>query len=479
MKLVLGGEDGAGGVMIFRATRLLLCGFSSFIRDRRGNIGVMTALLIVPLVGAVGMATEASGWFLVNRAEQSAADSAALAAATNNDAQNCGICTGYISEAKAVASNYGFADGSNNTTVNVTYENVASVPQCTTLKCYVVTVTHNMPLSLTGFVGYSGNIAFGSGRGESIAATAVAMRNYSLIDYCDLSLGGSGAGKNGDVITLKGDPKSQACTMRAEGNAVCDGANTGVFKIVYDSAYSASRCLNADPSDRPVSDPYASNYGNKSGVIPADTCKSYSSETKKGASSLPNPNLISQLSGIPAGAICGDAALTGDVTVSGANNILVIDNGVLDLNGHTLTTAVGAGLTIVFTGNDLKGSYSHYPVDNGKGGVLDIAAPTSGTWSGVAIWQDSLLPAGSDVDLSYSGSSPTFDLTGLVYLPKANVSVSGAINKSSNGLNCFVFVDASLSINGTGSIYSDESQCTQAGLRPPLGIAAFSAVLVY
>jgi Flp pilus assembly protein TadG len=89
---------------------MLLRGLHRLFRDSRGNIGVMTAILIIPVVGALGLATEASGWFLVDRAEQSAADSAALAAAANNDAANGG--TGYVSEAKAVASNYGFTDGS-------------------------------------------------------------------------------------------------------------------------------------------------------------------------------------------------------------------------------------------------------------------------------------------------------------------------------------------------------------------------------
>jgi Flp pilus assembly protein TadG len=171
---------------------MLLHVFSRLIRDRRGNIGVMTAILIIPVVGALGLATEASGWFLVNRAEQSAADSAALAAASNNDAATGGA--GYVSEAKAVASNYGFTGGSNNTTVSVAYEVVASVPNCVSTNCYVVTITHTMPIYLSAIVGYQGNVAPGSGRGESIQAAAVAIPKTGLVDYCIGSGGGNGIG---------------------------------------------------------------------------------------------------------------------------------------------------------------------------------------------------------------------------------------------------------------------------------------------
>src|SRR5581483_1270867 len=145
-------EGQMGGLMIFRGARTPARGLLRFIRGCRGNIGVMVALLIVPLVGATAMGTEAAGWFLLRRAEQSAADAAAIAAALNNDGEYNG--TGYIAEAKAVAARYGFVDGSNNTTVSVAYQHVASVPQCATSNCYVVTIAHTMPLVLTELTGY-------------------------------------------------------------------------------------------------------------------------------------------------------------------------------------------------------------------------------------------------------------------------------------------------------------------------------------
>jgi hypothetical protein len=64
---------------------------------------------------------------------------------------------------------------------------------------------------------------------------------------------------------------------------------------------------------------------------------------------------------------------------------------------------------------------------------LDITAPDldSGTWSGVAIHQDPNLT--KNVDISAASNSPTWDISGLVYLPHSSVTLSGAVNKSSQG----------------------------------------------
>jgi hypothetical protein len=118
-------------------------------------------------------------------------------------------------------------------------------------------------------------------------------------------------------------------------------------------------------------------------------------------------------------------------------------------------------VTVVFSGT--SGSYTHAPTG---GGTLDIQAPKTGVWSGVALYQDPSLTTG--VDISDAGNSPTWDITGLVYLPNANVTFSGAVNKSSNGDSCFALVVADITINGTASILS-HGGCAAAGLNMPVG----------
>ena len=65
------------------------------------------------------------------------------------------------------------------------------------------------------------------------------------------------------------------------------------------------------------------------------------------------------------------------------------------------------------------------------------------------------------------GSHGDRALGGLVYLPHSSVTMSGAVNKSSSGSTCFVLVVDNITINGTGSIFANNSQCGSAGLTEP------------
>jgi hypothetical protein len=125
----------------------------------------------------------------------------------------------------------------------------------------------------------------------------------------------------------------------------------------------------------------------------------------------------------------------------------VIENGQLDTNGYTFQNTRGGGLTVVFSGTN-NGSYQHIPTG---GGTLNITAPTSGNWKGVAIYQDPAL--NNNVDISAAGNASTRNITGLVYLPHSSVTLSGAINKGGIGLRCFDLVVDNLLINGTASTF--------------------------
>jgi hypothetical protein len=161
---------------------------------------------------------------------------------------------------------------------------------------------------------------------------------------------------------------------------------------------------------------------------------------------------------------CGDVQLTGNTYIDApANAVLVIENGQLDTNGYLLQTTAGSGLTVVFTGSN-NSAYQHIP---SGGGTLDISAPKTGPWKGVAIYQDPALT--TNVNISSAGNSPTWDITGLIYLPNSNVTFSGAVNKASNGVYCFGMVIGTMLVNGTASIFANNTQCGEAGLTQPKG----------
>jgi Flp pilus assembly protein TadG len=421
---------------------------TDFRRDRRGNVTVLMAFMLPPLLGALGIGFEVANWYMITRSMQNAADSAVVAASTNGGAS-------YATEARAVAAQYGFVDGSNNVTVTVT--NTAACPAGGNT-CYSVTITQPVSLFLAQVIGYRGNTTLNGSSAQQLTASAGARSSTSTLPLCLLALAGSGV----EGITANGVPKANmaGCNVMSNTSATCNGHNLNADNGLAhgnDNGCGVNQVSNAAV----VRDPYATLASN----IPTNSCASYPQEpAKKKDPDLPASNLWSGSKSLSGNVqICGDLQLTGDVTIDAPTGaVLVIQNGQLDTNGHTLSTANGSALTVVFSGDNTAG-YTHAPTG---GGTLDIAAPTSGAWSGVAIYQNPGLTLG--VDISAAGNSPTWDITGLVYLPHSSVTFSGAVNKSSNGQSCFVLVVDNVTINGTGSILS-HGGCGPAGLTMPQG----------
>ena len=395
------------------------------------------------LIGAIGLAVEVSYWQFRYRAMQNAADAAVIAASTNAGST-------YVAEAKAVAAQYGFLDGLQNVTVTAANPNAAT--GCTA-SCYTVTISQNVPLYFSQVVGFRGSTTINNQPVTTLTAVAVAKTGTSY-PYCLVALATSGAAG----ITANGVPNANmnGCNIMSNTTAVCHGHNLGAN--VANAHGNSSGCGTTQNSDvATITDPYSYLASN----IPADTCGgNYPPEpSKHNDPALPSENQWSgtaTISGVKV--VCGDQKLVGDTTIK--NTVLVIENGELDTNGFTLT---GTGLTVIFTGSNSSTS-QHIPTG---GGTLDIAAPTSGTWSGVALYQDPNLT--TNVDISAAGNSPTWNISGLAYLPHSSVTLSGAVSKSASGSQCFTMVVDNITLNGTGSIFANDNQCAAAGLTQPAG----------
>jgi Flp pilus assembly protein TadG len=427
---------------VVRASACLesLCAFA---RDECGASIVAIALSMPVLIGGMGLAAEISYWRLHHRAMQNAADSAAIAAATNNSSN-------YADEAQSVAAQYGFPSGTGQIAVAVA--NPSTAAGCTA-NCYTVAISDNLPLFLSQVVGYQGSTSSSGQRSTAIIATSVAttVKPYT---YCILALATSGQ----QGITSHGAPNTDlnGCNTMSNTDSVCTGHNLNAN--VGDAHGTNSGCGITQVSGVPaIADPFSSLGSN----IPPDTCNhTYPQEpTQKNSPALPPSNLLAGTYSFgTTKVVCGDQQLIGNTTID--NTVLVIENGQLDTNGYTLQ---GTGLTVVFTGSN-NPNYEHIPTG---GGTLDITAPTDGTWSGVAIYQDPSLT--KNVDVSAAGNTPTWDITGLVYLPHSSVTLSGAVNKSSQGSRCFELVVDNITVNGTGDIFANDDQCDAAGLNQTRG----------
>jgi Flp pilus assembly protein TadG len=423
--------------------------FLRLAKDEGGAVAVIACLALVGVIGIVGLAVDVGMWYRTTRTMQNAADAAAIAASQNGTGT-------YQSEAKAVAAQYGFVDGVNGITVSAL--NNQTCPGGST-DCYKVTVTRaSAPLFFSAVLGISAPNLSG-------AAMASSKETHS---YCMLALSTSG-----NAIRTNGSPSANlnGCSIMSNSGSKCDGTNlrTAPNGPTYgDAAGTNSGCgINQHSNVPAVADPYAS----LASQIPSNTCTSYPQIPKKGTySGHKNCTGTFPTSGsVTLGAttvVGGDVQLTNDVTVTSsaglAGAVLVIENGMLDTNGHKLSTASGSALTIIFSGT--SGGGNHYPKDDS--GTLDFMAPTSGTWKGIALYQDPNLT--SNVDFSYAGNNPTWNITGAVYLPNASIGFSGAINKSQYGASCLLFVVGQITINGGAAIeQTTAASCLSAGVTLP------------
>jgi Putative Flp pilus-assembly TadE/G-like len=448
--------------------------------DQRGNIAVMMAFLLPVLIGAGGLGSEVTQWYLRGRDMQNAADSAAIAAAAN-------ASSNYDVEAKAVAAQYGFVDGTSN--VTVTASNTATCPSGGNT-CYSVTISSMIPLFLSQVVGFKGDITVKGVKEKIVSSASIAKQTTVNQVICLLALDTSGT-----ALRTNGAPNADftGCTVMSNSDATCNGSNLKAYKgLAVGNNGGGAGCGNTQISNYPTplttpgcpTNCYSQMLANDTGMSATALAKcagSYPQYAKKTG----YPKTISNLSSLPSFTdingskvyvACGDTQLTGNVTAP-AGSILVVENGNLDLGGKTLS---GTDLSLVFSGTaDTKSvTYGHAPTGSG---TLDIQAPTSGTWSGVALYQDPSL-TGSGVDVSYAGNNPTWNLTGLVYMPNSSLTISGAINKSANGADCMVQITKDVLINGTGSIYSqtpDGSGCKAAGLIQPTATIPGRSQLVY
>jgi hypothetical protein len=448
-----------------------------FRTDERGGIAVMMGLMFPVLLAGLGLGFEISNWYLKTRSMQNAADAAAIAAASNGE-------DNYNIEAAAVAAHYGFVDGTDNVTITASNNETCPAGDGITPPCYSVAISGMVPLFFSQFVGYTGDTTVNGAREKRLSGAAVAVQTTKKQPLCLLTLSQSGQG-----IRTNGAPNSNfdGCSVMSDSASTCNGSNLNATYGL--AAGTNSGCGNKEKSGIPiVPDPYAALAIN----IPANTCgagtAAYPQEPqKKNDPPLPSTNTWSgskSFSGTVQ--MCGDVQLTDDVVVSTPDNsvgaAIVIQNGQLDLNGHTLSTANGSALTVVFSGT--AGNYTHALTDNstGQGGVINIQAPNSPSalFPGIAIYQDPSLKSG--VDVTYKGNNPAWEITGAVYLPNSNVQMSGDVNKSSNGAACFVMITNTVLINGTSNIYHQSPNgegCKQAGLNMPTATIPGRSQLVY
>lgn len=483
-----------------------------YLPNKRGNVAAIVAISLVPLAGVMGMAAEGSNWFFAFRSQQNAADAAVVAAANAglqdyyaNCASSCSWGANYEVEGKAVANQFGYLNGTGNVTVSVKGPDTpAPCPANVTIQiasaasCFQVTISKPVPLYMTHLLGFNGNYSLSGQHMELITATAYAAPVSEPADICLLTLGWGAYAKGGQQYAMQFHGSSginlEGCPVGTNGGMDCTGhANlNSPFGVAGDGSKDKSSCGDFEyGQSAAIADPYASL---DSSIPSGSSCGgSYPGET----SAVAIPNGAAGTPTAPTTTIvCGNLTLSGNLTITG-DQIIVIENGYLDLAGFNFCTSTGCdsstggGVTVIFTGDTadippavLSGNVG-YIQDSAGGGSLNISSlpAGSGTWAGITVYQDPTPWNSCDCNALTGATNNTYtstwdgnsaklgwSLSGAYYLPNANLILNGATDKASNGYNCFDMVLNSIDSNGGNnfSMFANPlSQCSQQGTTTP------------
>src|SRR5262249_44107903 len=125
--------------------------------------------------------------------------------------------------------------------------------------------------------------------------------------------------------------------------------------------------------------------------------------------------------------ICGKLTVTGNGYLTGSapatDSVIIVENGQIDIaDSSTINTM---RTTIVLTGNNSTSSSINLPNGKGHASTLSLSPSTAAgnPWQGISLYQDPSLTTG--VDHTW-GPSTTFNADGVIYLPNANLTISGS-----------------------------------------------------
>ena len=476
-------------------------------RDRRGATAILMALALSAIVGFAGLGSEVASWYYTTRSMQSAADSAAESAAAalaaawvSSGTAQCPTSGNFCQDtARAVAATFNFANGTSSTTVTVnnpptttTHLTTCSSP-FSSYNCYVEVIISQPQTPLLSAVFMSS--------GPTIQSRAVAFANTKAAD-------------TGCVITLN-KTASQALQNSGSGNltfnncALCDNSNAsdalyvgGSGSISAQAAYvvgnvsgTVSTTDGTYTGMNPALDPYA-NVASPTGFSGSGTCgygtgngqslnklfpsngnfNGPSAITTTATTTIINPTGCSTFTLGSTGN--QDLHLTNTQTLILCPGTYVFDQASLVMDGQSTllappTATSNPSLSVACPGN-LTGGVTIIFSNSGGGnpGIAKISAganvtmtaPTSGTYSGIAMFGDRITCNGNGNNnngcIPQMQGGGTQNITGAIYFPKETVKYAGGA--SAGGSGCTQLIADQINFTG-GSTFS--SSCASAGTK--------------
>jgi hypothetical protein len=348
-----------------------------FRQSRDGSVAIQLGILSMVLIGMSALGAEITFALYKHRQQQSAADSAALSAGI---ALTVGYPKDPAIEARAITASAGFVDGADNVAITVNNPPATGAYAGNRLAIEVI-VSRQQMLGMVSL--------FRSGP-FTITARAVAVQGAA--SYCVLALDAGAANaikvENNAIVSnplcgvAANSTSSQALVLTNNAEVKGPVSVRGSWSVANNAQLSGHPLISNGPG---VADPYASVSLQ---AAPGCTAQSGSGD---------------QTINLKAGHFCNGWSFRNNATVNLAAGTYYVDKQLSLGNGSTIN---GAGATLVVNGN--------YAIDLGNNTSVNVAAPTSGPYTGLAFF--GLRTATPTVTQVFSNNT-SMNIKGAVYFP--------------------------------------------------------------
>lgn len=416
----------------------------SILRNEEGSVMILWALLLPVIGGFLGLAVDASMWYLKKRDLQSVADAAAIAGAYEQTFSN------RVSKANNEVSRNGYGSGTNTTS------NVFNPPNSGgyTSNTEAVEVVLTQPQSLSFTVLYLASQ-------PNVSVRAVALRQPAG-EACVLAL------NNSVQYALEFQGNS---TINMPNCIAASNSNANISAIISGSAilnaenlytvggYNVRGNAELNTSNTPITggtalqDPYSNlampNAPFGTYYTPAHSNCDYNNYSTTSTVTL-NPGIF-----------CNGLQLKSHAVATLNPGVYIIDRGTFDIGAQTRIT--GTGVTILLTSSTGSG---HATINVNGGATVTLSAPTTGTYKGILFYQSRNAAAsgtgncGNKTNCLNGGS--TMNLTGVIYIPNQKLTYIGGA--SSGGSTCTQIVANTVLFNGNTNSNINNSGCAAAGV---------------
>jgi Flp pilus assembly protein TadG len=442
--------------------------FRRLFKDRRGNALAIACAAMPMIIGCAGLATDTIEWTLWKRQLQRAADSAALAGVYDRAAATNGATT---NTPTAVCSDLA---------INLhTWMNLVGTSPCTgTVGSYSdiqypaadAFVSNKVQVTLR----VQQRLPFSS-LFMSTAPTIQAVATAGSVAYggtpCMLALNTTGAAIDNSGNTTVSAPTCIFYSDSASSNSAAAGGSSsvtakaiaGVGGIASSNNWHVNSYLPYSPS---LPDPFAppsttavtpdtndmkcaghwqtsgnNGNGNGQGNVTTWVYDDLTASTNMATATYLDADGVTTHTGANCWKSLSIGSSASFTVPAGYNGPIYVNGGNVDFQGDFTCTAC----TIVLTNKDPT-STTIGKYDSNAQAKVNITAPTSGTFRGIAVYQDRRAPGGN-VDKINGGTNNV--INGVVYFPNDTLWLNGTGNTVSL---CSMFVAKNLVFKGTSSI---------------------------